>query len=34
MLSGIHLIRLVTQLEFIAFWNTIDEWLLEHPRVR
>lgn len=32
-LSDIHLVRVVDQVEFVAFWHTLNEWLTEHPKV-
>ena len=32
-LRGIHLLRIVTQVQMIAFLNTMSEWLDEHPKV-
>lgn len=32
-LSGIHLVRIATQVEMIAFLHTLDEWLDSHPKV-
>lgn len=33
-LQGIHLVRVATQVQMIAFLNLLDEWLREHPKVR
>lgn len=32
-LRGIHLVRIPTQVQMIAFLHTIDEWVDEHPKV-
>ncbi|WWC62107.1 uncharacterized protein I303_104697 [Kwoniella dejecticola CBS 10117] len=32
-LHGIHLVRIPTQTQMIAFLNTLDEWLESHPKV-
>ncbi|CAD6581699.1 MAG: hypothetical protein TREMPRED_003069 [Tremellales sp. Tagirdzhanova-0007] len=32
-ISGIHIIRIATQVQMIAFLNTMDEWLNVHPKV-
>ncbi|KAJ9127789.1 hypothetical protein QFC24_000072 [Naganishia onofrii] len=34
LLDGIHVIRVTTQAEMLAFWYTIDDWLRAHPRVK
>ncbi|KAJ9108727.1 hypothetical protein QFC21_000047 [Naganishia friedmannii] len=34
LLDGIHVIRVTTQPEMLAFWYTIDDWLRAHPRVK
>lgn len=34
LLSGIHLVRVAAQVQMVAFVNTLDEWLVEHPKVR
>jgi hypothetical protein len=33
-LDGIHIIRITTQAEMIAFWHTLEDWLVAHPKVR
>lgn len=33
-LGRMHLMRPVDLVEFVAFWHTVDEWLVEHPLVR
>jgi RAD51-like protein 2 len=33
LLKGIHLVRIPTQVQMIAFLHTIDEWVDEHPKV-
>ena len=33
-LQGIHVMRIVTQAEMIAFWHTLEDWLVAHPKVR
>jgi RAD51-like protein 2 len=33
MLRGIHLVRVPTQVQMIAFLHTLDEWIEEHPNV-
>ncbi len=33
-MRGIHLVRVATQVQMIAFLNTMDEWLDKHPEVR
>jgi RAD51-like protein 2 len=33
LLQGIHLVRIPTQVQMIAFLHTIDEWVDEHPKV-
>lgn len=33
LLEGIHLVRVATQVQMVAFLNSLDEWLLEHPKV-
>jgi RAD51-like protein 2 len=32
-LRGIHLVRIPTQVQMIAFLHTIDDWVDEHPKV-
>jgi RAD51-like protein 2 len=32
-LRGVHLVRIPTQVQMIAFLHTIDEWVDEHPKV-
>lgn len=33
MLDGIHLVRIATQVQMVAFINMLDEWLEQHPMV-
>jgi hypothetical protein len=33
MLDGIHIVRIATQVQMVAFVNLLDEWLTEHPSV-
>ncbi|KAI5454779.1 hypothetical protein NCC49_003663 [Naganishia albida] len=33
-LDGIHLVRPLTQPEMIAFWHTLEDWLVAHPKVK
>jgi hypothetical protein len=33
-LRGIHLLRIATQVQMIALLQTLDDWLLEHPKVQ
>jgi len=33
-LRGIHLVRISTQVQMIAFLHTLDEWVDENPKVR
>lgn len=33
-MQGIHLVRIATQVQMVAFLNLLDEWLAEHPKVR
>lgn len=33
MLSGIHYMRIATQVQMIALMNTMDDWLEQHPKV-
>jgi RAD51-like protein 2 len=33
-LQGIHLVRIPTQVQMIAFLHLLDEWVDEHPQVR
>ncbi|GHJ85776.1 hypothetical protein NliqN6_2178 [Naganishia liquefaciens] len=33
-LQGIHVMRIVTQAEMIAFWHTLEDWLVAHPKVK
>jgi RAD51-like protein 2 len=33
MLRGIHLVRIPTQVQMIAFLHTLDQWVEEHPNV-
>lgn len=33
-LDGIHLVRPLTQTEMIAFWYTLEDWLIAHPKAR
>lgn len=32
-LDGIHLVRVATQVQMVAFLNLLDEWLGDHPNV-
>lgn len=32
-LDGIHLMRIPTQTEMIAFWHTLEDWMVAHPKV-
>lgn len=32
-LRGIHLVRIPTQVQMIAFLHILDEWIDEHPKV-
>ncbi|KAL7421892.1 hypothetical protein Q5752_003664 [Cryptotrichosporon argae] len=33
-LAGIHLVRIATQVQMVAFLNTLDDWLEAHAKVR
>lgn len=33
MLTGIHVMRVVTQVQMVAVLHTLDQWLEQHPRV-
>lgn len=33
LLDGIHIMRVTTQPEMLAFWYTLDDWLHSHPSV-
>ncbi|KAJ9104764.1 hypothetical protein QFC19_003905 [Naganishia cerealis] len=33
LLDGIHVVRVTTQPEMLAFWYTLDDWLRAHPSV-
>jgi hypothetical protein len=32
-LRGIHLVRIPSQVQMIAFLHTLDDWVDEHPKV-
>jgi RAD51-like protein 2 len=33
LLNGIHIVRIATQVQMIAFLNVLDDWLNDHPKV-